>query len=91
MSLFKTMMERLLNEPSLFDDSEGGVAFYRDVERPCWHKRKRIKRDRRKGLVHPKTHVVSEPMIRVALIDNREVGPGESMQVQWDADGIVKL
>ena len=83
-AVFTSFVHDLLSAPNLFDPQY--IYMWRETECPCRHGRIRRLYDWLRGAGHPRTHIVSEPLIRVTLIDNHDPG-SEAMTVRWDATG----
>ena len=67
------------------------VTFYVEVERPCWHKKKRRRKDKRKGRYHSKSHIVTEEYMSTPTIDKADAANDETIVVSWDSRGRFQV
>jgi hypothetical protein len=89
-SLFAATVKSILDTPDLFDDVQGAYV-YRDIEVPCRHRWWTRLWDKLHDDPHGRTHTIAEPLIRVALLDHEPLSDGETVTLNWSADGILRV
>lgn len=69
------------------------ASLYREVEKPCTHKKKRIKRDKRKGRYHSPTHPGWDPLpIKVTMIPPDGIAAnGGDLSLEFSSDGTFRI